>query len=225
MFIYMGKIGEFQRKQRIKIYKYFIIIIMNKIIKFLIIIIILLFFIFNNEIIKLTLKYYAMKYYINKDKCFKIMCEIDDICKKHSVKYYLSEGTALGIYRSSDLIDWDDDVDIALEEVEYNKFLEKCVPELVNSGYYLLYEYIPAIKRQLLAFVKNGQIIDVENVKIGKKCISKVGGLCDELLPHIQKLTEKKWRGRKFPVPEESYYIYLYGKDWKIPRKTKDQNI
>jgi hypothetical protein len=221
----MVKIGEFQRKQRIKMYKYFIIIIMNKIIKAFIIIVILLFFIFNNEIIKLTLKHYAMKYYINKDKCFKIMCEIDDICKKHNVKYYLSEGTALGIYRSGDLIDWDDDVDIAMEEAEYNKFLEKCVPELVNRGYYLLYEYIPAIKRQLLAFVKNGQIIDVENVKNGKKCISKVGGLCEELLPHIQKLTVKKWRGREFPVPEESYYIYLYGKDWRIPRKTKDQNI
>ena len=173
----MVKIGEFQRKQRIKMYKYFIIIIMNKIIKAFIIIVILLFFIFNNEIIKLTLKHYAMKYYINKDKCFKIMCEIDDICKKH------------------------------------------------NVGYYLLYEYIPAIKRQLLAFVKNGQIIDVENVKNGKKCISKVGGLCEELLPHIQKLTVKKWRGREFPVPEESYYIYLYGKDWRIPRKTKDQNV
>ena len=52
-----------------------------------------------------------------------------------------------------------------------------------------------------------------------------MGKLCDELLPHIQKLTEKLWRGRMFPVPEESYYVYLYGKNWKIPRKTKDQNV
>ena len=199
---------------------------MHILIKVFIIVVILIIFVFINNIIKdWIFKRIKLKYYINKDKCFKIMCEIDDICKKHNVKYYLSEGTALGIYRSGDLIDWDDDVDIAMEEAEYNKFLEKCVPELVNRGYYLLYEYIPAIKRQLLAFVKNGQIIDVENVKNGKKCISKVGGLCEELLPHIQKLTVKKWRGREFPVPEESYYIYLYGKDWRIPRKTKDQNI
>jgi hypothetical protein len=198
---------------------------MNIIIKILIILIVLLFFIFNNEIIKLTLKYYKMKYYINKDKCFVIMCEIDDICKKHGVRYYFSEGTALGIYRSGDLIDWDDDVDIAMEEDQYNIFLEKCIPELVNRGYYLLYEYIPGIKIHLLAFLKNGELIDVENVKKGKKCISKVGELCDELLPHIQKLTEKPWRGRMFPVPEESYYAYLYGKNWRIPRKTKNQNV
>jgi hypothetical protein len=52
-----------------------------------------------------------------------------------------------------------------------------------------------------------------------------MGKLCDELLPHIHKLTKKEWRGRKFPVPEESYYVYLYGKDWKIPKKTKNQNV
>ena len=153
------------------------------------------------------------------------MCEIDDICKKYNIVYYFSEGTALGIYRNGDLIDWDDDIDIAMEEEQYNKFLEKCIPELVNKGYYLLYKYIPTIKRQLLSFLKDGELIDIENVKTGKRCISKNGELCDELLPHIQKLTYKEFRRRKFPVPEESYYVYLYGKDWRIPKKTKDQNV
>jgi hypothetical protein len=66
------------------------------------------------------------------------------------------------------------------------------LPELVSSGYYLIYYYIPGLERHLLSFLKNGQLIDVENVKKGKKCISKIGGLCDKLLPHIQKLTEKE---------------------------------
>jgi len=197
---------------------------MNKILKFFIILISVIIIVFIIEFIKLFSKFYAMYYYINKDKCFKIMCEIDDICKKHGVKYYFSEGTALGIYRSGDLIDWDDDVDIGMEEFQYNKFVEKCIPELVNRGYYLIYNYIPAINEHLLSFLKNGQLIDIENVKVGKKCISKMGKLCDELFPHIKKLTEKEWRGRKFPVPEESYYVYLYGKDWRTPKKTKNQS-
>ena len=153
------------------------------------------------------------------------MCEIDDICKKHKIRYYFSEGTALGLYRDGDLIDWDDDVDIAMEEVQYNIFVKKCLPELINRGYYLLYEYIIGLERELLSFFKNGQLLDVENIKKGKKCISKSTEICDELLPHIQKITEKEWIGRKFPVPKDSYYVYLYGKDWKIPRKTKDQNV
>jgi len=198
---------------------------MNKILKFFIILIILIIIIFIVEFIKLFAKIYNSINYINKNKCFKIICEIDDICKKYDVQYYFSEGTALGLYRSGDLIDWDDDIDIGLEEAQYNIFLEKCIPELVNRGYYLLYNYIPAINTNLLSFLKNGQLIDIENVKTGKKCISKMGKLCDELLPHIQKLTKKEWRGKMFPVPEESYYVYLYGKNWRIPRKTKNQDL
>ena len=199
---------------------------MHILIKVFIIVVILIIFVFINNIIKdWIFKRIRLKYYINKDKCFKIMCEIDDICKKHGVRYYFSEGTALGLYRSGDLIDWDDDVDIAMEEEQYNRFLKKCLPELVNRGYYLLYSYAYNIKKELLAFLKNGQLIDVENIKINEKCISKMGKSCNELLPHIQKLTKKEWRGRMFPVPEESYYVYLYGKNWRIPRKTKDQNV
>jgi hypothetical protein len=51
-----------------------------------------------------------------------------------------------------------------------------------------------------------------------------MGKFCDELLLYIQKLTEKEWRGRNFPVPEESYYFYLYREDWKIPKKMKNQS-
>lgn len=196
---------------------------MNKILKFFIILILLSSIVFIVEVMKILTKIYSMIYYIDKDKCFKILCEIDDLCKKYGVKYYLSEGTALGLYRSGDLIDWDDDIDIGMEESQYNIFVKKCLPELISKEYYLTYYYHPSINGYILGFNKDKQLIDIENVKVGEKCISKYGKLCDELLPHIQKITEKEWKGRKFPVPEESYYVYLYGKDWKIPKKTKNQ--
>ena len=197
---------------------------MNRILKYFIILILLSAIVFIVEVMKIFTKIYSMIYYIDKDKCFKILCEIDDLCKKYGIKYYLSEGTALGLYRSGDLIDWDDDIDIGMEESQYNIFVKKCLPELISKGYYLTYYYHPSINGYILGFNKDKQLIDIENVKVGEKCISKYGKLCDELLPHIQKITTKKWRGRKFPVPEESYYVYLYGKDWKIPKKTKNQS-
>ena len=172
---------------------------------------------------KIFTKAYSMIYYIDKDKCFKIMCEIDDIFKKNGVKYYFSEGTALGLYRDGDLIDWDDDIDIAMEHEEYNRFIKKCLPELISKGYYSLNQISNILNHNFLTLLKNGHLLDIENVKKGIKCASKIDKLCDELLPHIQKLTKKPWRGRMFPVPEESYYVYLYGKNWNIPRKTKDQ--
>jgi hypothetical protein len=193
--------------------------------KFFIIFIVLIIFIFINEIIKLIVKIYRKKKFINKNKCFTLMCDIDDICKKHGIKYYFSEGTALGLYRDGDLIKWDDDVDIAMKHEEYKHFVKKCLPELISKGYYFLNQMNNSLNHNFLTLMKNGHLIDIENVKKGEKCTSKMGKLCDELLPYIQKLIEKPWRGRMFPVPEQSYYVYLYGKNWKIPRKTKDQNV
>ena len=67
--------------------------------KFFIIFIVLIIFIFIKEIIKVIVKAYRKKKIINKDKCFTLMCNIDDMCKKHGIKYYFSEGTALGLYK------------------------------------------------------------------------------------------------------------------------------
>ena len=199
---------------------------MNKILKFFIILVGLFIIVFINDIIKFFVKIYRRLNFINKDKCFEIMSEIDNICKKNGVKYYFSEGTALGLYRDGDLIDWDDDIDICMESSEHNKFVEKCLPELISKGYYLLnHHFLYSLNYNFLSLLKDGHLIDFENIKKGKKCTSKWGKLCDELLPHIQKFTYKEWRGRKFPIPEESYYVYLYGKDWKIPKKTKNQNV
>ena len=103
---------------------------MNRILKFFIILILLAAIIFIVEVMKILTKIYSMVYYIDKDKCFKILCEIDDLCKKYGVKYYLSEGTALGIYRNGDLIDWDDDIDIGIPRNQYEK------SELLIANYY-----------------------------------------------------------------------------------------
>jgi len=111
-----------------------------------------------------------------------------------------------------------------MDEKNYELFLKKCVPELIKRGYYLLYDWLPSLNKNLLSFLKDGQLIDVDNVKKGEKCISKMGKLCDEVLPHIKEFTQKQWRGKMFPVPESvKYYEYLYGKNWRIPKKTKNQ--
>jgi len=78
---------------------------MNKILKFSIILLVIILIVFIVEFIKLFAKIKSMIYYIDKNKCFKIMCGIDDLCKKYDVRYYFSEGTALGLYRNGDLID------------------------------------------------------------------------------------------------------------------------
>ena len=52
------------------------------------------------------------------------------IFNKYNVKYSFAAGTLLGYARHNDLIPWDDDIDVMIDEDDLQIFKEKCIPEL-----------------------------------------------------------------------------------------------
>ena len=81
----------------------------------------------------------------------EILKEIDRICKKNNIEYFLIYGTLLGSIRHKGFIPWDDDLDIGLTRDNYNKFLEACMKDL-DSSYFL--DYLKTNENYHLPFAK-----------------------------------------------------------------------
>lgn len=77
--------------------------------------------------------------------------EIIRICEAHGLTYYLWYGSMLGAVRHDGFIPWDDDLDLAMPEEDYDKFIECCKTELKPEFFLHTFEndpnYFPAFVR------------------------------------------------------------------------------
>lgn len=111
---------------------------------------------------------------VNKEKLKKaknvminILIEIDKICKKNNINYWIDSGTLLGAVRHKGFIPWDDDIDICMLPEDYNKFLNIAKQEL-KLEYFLdnkqtdlevLFKYSKIRERNSI-FVEEGENIN-----------------------------------------------------------------
>lgn len=57
---------------------------------------------------------------------------VDDICRRHSLRYSLAFGSLIGAVRHKGFIPWDDDIDILMPRDDYERFLRIARDELPN---------------------------------------------------------------------------------------------
>lgn len=102
------------------------------------------------------------------EKCYKLLCELDGICKKYNITYYLIAGSALGAVRHKSIIPWDDDVDVCMTRDNWQKFkniVKKELPlnhDIITVEKYSDYRFITPQYRdtQTCTFFRTGVLVD-----------------------------------------------------------------
>lgn len=73
---------------------------------------------------------------IGQTEMFNILSEIDRICRKHQIKYWLEFGTLLGAIRHNGFIPWDDDCDIGMMRSDFIRFKNVISKELSSNFFF-----------------------------------------------------------------------------------------
>ena len=90
----------------------------------------------------------------------KVLLEIDRICQKYNIQYFAEWGTLLGTVRHGGFIPWDDDMDIGMKRIDYERFL-KIAPKELPEGYKILNYENQEHYWDVMARVVNADFIDV----------------------------------------------------------------
>ena len=54
----------------------------------------------------------------------EVLQRIDEVCGKYNIEYFANWGTLLGAIRHKGYIPWDDDLDIGMKRMDYERFLK-----------------------------------------------------------------------------------------------------
>ena len=75
-----------------------------------------------------------------------MLVELDEVCQKHSLNYWLDSGTLLGAVRHEGFIPWDDDIDISMPMEDYLKLKEIAQDEFSDAIFFQTRKTDPAFK-------------------------------------------------------------------------------
>ncbi len=87
----------------------------------------------------------------------EVLMEIDRICKRNGIMYFVDCGTLLGAVRHKGFIPWDDDIDISMKRDDYRKFISVLQRELPEGWLFL---DLKNDKNRLFGRVTNGDLYD-----------------------------------------------------------------
>ena len=103
----------------------------------------------------------------------ELLSKVDEICKKHGLKYYVANGTLLGAVKYSGFVAWDDDMDIMMPRPDYNRFKALAEKEL-KKPFYFQDMYSGRNYIRLLGRVRNADTTAVSNIDMDRDSVNGI---------------------------------------------------
>lgn len=115
-----------------------------------------------------------------------VMDEIDRVCRKNNIKYFLIAGSSLGICNYGGFIPWDDDMDISINIDDWDKFIEAMKNDLSDEFYFDSYEIdkrYNTISGPWMKVRKKGTYIKEVNFLLKNRC-KRGDGIFVDVIPY-----------------------------------------
>ncbi len=134
-------------------------------------------------------------------RMLEIMVEVDLICRRHKIPYWIDYGTLLGAVRHGGFIPWDDDLDISVQKEDYYRLKEVLIQELPGKFAFQDWKNEKNLSSKCAKVRDKQSLYIVEADKMGPL---KLNGIFIDIFP-VQKVSSVRlkkaidfWYGRSF---------------------------
>lgn len=123
--------------------------------------------------------------------------ELDRVCKKNNIEYFIAYGTALGAIRHQGFIPWDDDIDVMMTTENYNKFEKIATKELGKDFFFQSLDTEKHLHIYWNKIRKNNTISAIKGQEKTKTHL----GICMDIFPLSKYPTKRR--------VQKKHYLYM----------------
>lgn len=120
-----------------------------------------------------------------QNKLLEMMKDIDKICQKNDINYFLAGGSCLGAVRHHGFIPWDDDMDIAIDRKDWKRFVDVMKKDLGKDFYFDSFDIdkkYNTISGPTMKVRKRGTYIEEVNTLLKNRCKRGDGVFVDVII-------------------------------------------